>query len=68
MGRRIMIRSLAETMAWVKEMNVASQDERAGDYREVARDAVNQINFPPPSHLLRSRVGFYGDGILSGCG
>ena len=40
---RIMIRSLPEAMAVVKEMNLASQDEWAGDYRSAARDAISSF-------------------------
>lgn len=41
MERRIMIRSLPEAMTMVKEMNLASEDEWAGDYREAARDTIS---------------------------
>ena len=40
---RIMIRSLPEAMKVVKEMNLASQDEWAGDYRSAARDAISSF-------------------------
>jgi len=43
MERRIMIRSLSEAMAMVKEMNVTSQDEWTGDYRNAARDAISSF-------------------------
>lgn len=43
MERRIMIRSLPEAMAWVKEMNVTSSDEWTGDYRGAARDAISSF-------------------------
>lgn len=43
MERRIMIRSLPEAMAVVKEMNVSSQDEWSGDYRSAARDAISSF-------------------------
>ena len=43
MERRIMIRSLPEAMAMVKEMNLTSQDEWTGDYRQSARDAISSF-------------------------
>lgn len=43
MKHRIMIRSLPEAMAVVKEMNVSSQDEWTGDYRSAARDAISSF-------------------------
>lgn len=43
MKHRIMIRSLPEAMAVVKEMNVSSQDEWSGDYRSAARDAISSF-------------------------
>jgi transposase-like protein len=43
MERRIMIRSLPEAMAMVKEMDLASEDEWTGDYRSAARDAISSF-------------------------
>lgn len=43
MERRIMIRSLPEAMAVVKEMNITSSDEWTGDYRGAARDAISSF-------------------------
>jgi transposase-like protein len=43
MEHRIMIRSLPEAMAVVKEMNLTSEDEWTGDYREAARDAISSF-------------------------
>ena len=43
MKHRIMIRSLPEAMAVVKEMNVTSQDEWSGDYRGAARDVISSF-------------------------
>jgi len=40
---RIMIRSLPEAIAVVKEMNLTSEDEWAGDYRSAARDAISSF-------------------------
>jgi transposase-like protein len=40
---RIMIRSLPEAMAVVKEMNIASSEEWTGDYRGAARDAISSF-------------------------
>ena len=40
MERKIMIRSLPEAMAMVKEMNIHSQEEWTGDYRSAAKDAI----------------------------
>lgn len=43
MKHRIMIRSLPEAMAVVKEMNITSSDEWTGDYRGAARDAISSF-------------------------
>jgi transposase-like protein len=43
MERRIMIRSLPEAMAVIKEMNLTSEDEWTGDYRSAARDALSSF-------------------------
>lgn len=43
MKHKIMIRSLPEAMAMVKEMNLTSQDEWTGDYRSAARDAISSF-------------------------
>jgi len=43
MKRKIMIRSLPEAMAVVKEMNLTSQDTWTGDYRQAARDAISSF-------------------------
>lgn len=40
---RIIIRSLSEAMAVVKEMNLASEDEWSGDYRSAARNAISSF-------------------------
>lgn len=40
MEHKIMIRSLPEAMAVVKEMNILSEGEWTGDYRQSAKDAI----------------------------
>ncbi len=40
MKHKIMIRSLPEAMTMVKEMDVLSEDEWTGDYRQSAKDAI----------------------------
>jgi len=40
MERKIMIRSLPEAIAMVKEMSIHSQEEWTGDYRGAAKDAI----------------------------
>ncbi|MCX8109774.1 MAG: transposase, partial [Syntrophorhabdaceae bacterium] len=40
MKRKMMIKSLPEAMEMLKEMNVLSEDEWTGDYRQSAKDAI----------------------------
>ena len=53
---RIMIRSLPEAMAVVKEMNLTSEDEWTGDYRSAARDAISSFLTDRMVQKLRVRL------------
>ena len=53
---RIMIRSLPEAMAMVKEMNLTSEDEWSGDYRSSARNAIASFFTDHMAQKLRVRL------------
>ena len=40
MKRQTVIRTLPEALKLIKEMNLTSRDEWAGDYRDTARDTI----------------------------
>lgn len=61
MEHKIMIRSLPEAMAVVKEMNVLSGDEWTGDYRQSAKDAIasflaDRMEEKRDAHLAMAKI------------
>lgn len=61
MKRKMIIRSLPEAMKMVKEMNVFSDDEWTGDYRQSAKDAIasfltSRMNERVICHLAQNEV------------
>ncbi len=43
MEKQAVIKTLPEALKMIKEMNLTSRDERAGEYQEAARDTVARV-------------------------
>ena len=52
MERQTVVRTLPEALKVIKEMNLTSQDEWAGDYRDAARETIARV----PKDRMEERV------------